>query len=289
LVANRRFATLYGPDRSQEIALEAVALIFRADFRRRWRSWLVLVMLVSLVGGIVLAVTAAGRRTATAFPSFVTAYGYDALVYAVHPAPQLARLPEVASAVELLGPLSGQPTCTCAHLINAADFGVIVSKSPGTPAFGRLLSGYLPDPSAPDDVLASLSLEQDDGVQIGTVIHVPFDAPSQFMAAFNETPLTPKGPAVALRVVGIEVSETDFPGGQAPTYDLIGTQALARTVIPRTAFAVEYLVRLRSAADLPRFNADVNALSSDGVAGSSIEEAAATSVETAIHPQAVGW
>ena len=44
-------------------------LVFGTEFRRRWRSWLILVVLIALVAGLVLAAAAAGRRTATAFPA----------------------------------------------------------------------------------------------------------------------------------------------------------------------------------------------------------------------------
>ena len=49
----------------------AVRLVFGAELRHRWRSWLMLVILIAVVGGLVLAAAAAGRRTATAFPRFV--------------------------------------------------------------------------------------------------------------------------------------------------------------------------------------------------------------------------
>ena len=49
----------------------AVWLVFRSELRRRWRSWLILVVLIAVVGGLVLAAAAAGRRTATTFPRFV--------------------------------------------------------------------------------------------------------------------------------------------------------------------------------------------------------------------------
>jgi hypothetical protein len=77
--------------------LGAVRLVFRAELRRRWRAWLVLAILVGPVGGLVLAATAAGRRTDDASPSFVKAHGYDVLVYAIKPSPELAKLPGVAS------------------------------------------------------------------------------------------------------------------------------------------------------------------------------------------------
>jgi hypothetical protein len=73
--------------------LGAVRLAFRAESRRRWRSWLAIAVLISVVGGFVLAAAAAGRRTESAFPRFVAAYGFDAAVFAVRPVPKVAGLP----------------------------------------------------------------------------------------------------------------------------------------------------------------------------------------------------
>ena len=56
----------------------ALRLLFRAESRRRWRSWLVLATLIAVVGGVALAAAVAGRRTDSAFPRFVAAYGSDA-------------------------------------------------------------------------------------------------------------------------------------------------------------------------------------------------------------------
>ena len=81
-------------------ALGAVRLVFGAKLRRRWPSWLAIVILISVVGGFLLAAVAAGRRTDSAFPRFVAAYGFDADVYATRPLPQLAKLPGVTSAAE---------------------------------------------------------------------------------------------------------------------------------------------------------------------------------------------
>jgi hypothetical protein len=271
--------------------LGAVRLAFRAESRRRWRSWLAIALLISLVGGLVLAATAAGRRTESAFPRFIAAHGFDALVYATQPVPKLAQLPGVASVTELASPANGQPTCDCSHLINPNGFGVFVAPPNGRSPF-KLVSGHLPDPSAPDQVLASFSLQQDDGVQLGTVIHVPFYAPSQASAYNNavSAPPKPRGPVVALRVVGIEVTEDEFPSGGTPTYDLYATQAFAHTVVPRTTVFSEYIVRLRrGVADLPRFDAQATALSGSGVEFTQNEQEQVTSVEGSIHPQAIGW
>jgi hypothetical protein len=151
--------------------------VFHAGLRRRWRSWLAIALLISVVGGLVLAAAAAGRRTENAFPRFVAAHGFDSIVYATRPVP-VAHLPGVASVTDLVLPDAGNPTCDCAHPINGNDFGVAVVSGRGAAPF-TLVSGQLPDPSKPDQVLASSTLQQDDGVHVGSVIHVAFEAPSQ--------------------------------------------------------------------------------------------------------------
>ena len=262
-------------------------MAFRAKLRHRWRSLLVIAILISVVGGLVLAAVAAGRRTEAAFPQFVAAHGFDAADYANQPVPKLSTLPGVVSATELRSPDTGQPMCDCTQPIDPTDFGVIFAPPKGRSPF-KVVSGHVPDPSASDQVLASFTFQQDYGVHLGTVIRVPFYALSQTSAYNNATgaPPKPKGPTVALRVVGFEASEFEFPAGTAPSDDLFTTPAFARTVLPRTAASLVYLVRLRSgAAGLSRFDV---AASAAGIEGSNEDQTAVT-IETSIHPQAIGW
>src|SRR5580698_8678707 len=76
--------------------VDALGLLLRARLRR-WRGWISLCLLAGLLSGLVLAAVSAGHRTATAFPQFVAAHGYDALVISAAPMPGLAELPGVAS------------------------------------------------------------------------------------------------------------------------------------------------------------------------------------------------
>ena len=267
-------------------------MAFRAKLRHRWRSWLAIAILISVVGGFVLAATAAGRRTEAAFPQFVATHGFDTEEYAIHPVAKVATLPGVISATELVGPDTGQPTCTtCTHPINPKAFGVILVPQKGRSPV-KLVSGRMPDPSAPDEVLASFTLQQDYGVHLGSVIRVPFYASSQASAYNNATgaPPKPRGPTLNLHVVGFEATEFEFPTGAPPSYDLYTTPAFARTVLPRTAAGYVYLVSLRGgAAGLSRFNAAATSLHAAGVQGGQNQDGAALSVETSIHPQAIGW
>ena len=82
----------------------AVGLVFGAKLRRYWRSWLLLSLLIAIVSGFVLAATAAGNRTDSAFPRYLARHGYDAIVYTDKALPQLARQPGVAKAVTVRMP-----------------------------------------------------------------------------------------------------------------------------------------------------------------------------------------
>ena len=272
--------------------MRAVGYACRAEFRARWRSWLAMALLISLVGGFVLAAVAAGRRTQNAFPAFVAAHGYDAIVYASRPAPEVAHLRGVASATDMIIPDTGNPRCTGCRAINPNGFGVAVTPLAGRTPF-TLIAGHLPDPSAPDQVLASFTLEQDAGVHVGSVIRVPFEAPDEG-AAYNNPNVglpPPHGPTVAFHVVGIEASEFEFPSGGTTVYLLYTDRAFARQVLPRTAFDYQYLVRLRhGVAALSAFDDGVSGLDlGTGSTGASNQVGLAASVETSIHPQAVGW
>ncbi len=268
----------------------AVRLVFNAGLRRRWRSWLAIALLISVVGGLVLAAAAAGRRTENAFPHFVAAHGFDSIVYATRPVPGVAHLPGVASVTGLIFPDAGNPTCHCAYF-NDNDFGVALVSGRGRAPF-TLVSGRLPDPSKPDQVLASSTLQQV-GVHIGSVIHVPFEAPSE--AADYNNPNTglpnPHGPHLALQVVGIEASEVEFPSGTTPVYFLYAGPGFARSVLPHTAVQYQYFVRLRhGAAGIPQFDNQLKTLNlGSGTTGASSEDGIAATIQASIHPQAVGW
>ena len=163
-------------------------------------------------------------------------------------------------------------------------------KTGGRAVF-NLVSGRLPDPSNPHEVVASYTLQHDEGVQLGSIISVPFYSRSQTSAVNNATgaPPPPAGPTVALRVVGFEATEFDFPSGAAPDYLLWASPAFTREVLPRVGASHLYFVRLRhGAADLPRFDAAASALGPHTIFVQNVDGQVA-SVEASVHPQAIGW
>jgi hypothetical protein len=267
--------------------VSAVLLVFRSELRRRWRSWVILVVLVAVVGGLALASLAAGRRTASAFPRFVAAHGYDVYIFNDTPVAGLAHLPGVATVTSVVIPGYGQPTCACSHAIDPTNFYVNELTPRGLHRVIKLVSGRMPNPSSTNQVLASFTLQQDYGIHIGSVMHVPFYARSQAAAVNSNGQVAPTGPTLALHVVGIVAAEFEFPSGQTPEYDLFTTPAFARSVNHRTLEASVYLVRLQhGTADLPRF---ANAMNSKHVVYVSNQDTTADAVAASIRPQAVGW
>lgn len=265
--------------------MAATWLVVRAELRRRWRSWLVLAVLVAVVGGFVLATTAAGRRTASAFPRFLAQYGYDDLTYSLKPLPGIARLPEVQSAVPLIGPANGDAVCHCPEL-RSQSFGVLEVAPTDIGRFMKLVSGRLPDRNDAHEVLASFTLAGLHGLRAGSVITVPFASPSQVRLANGSSNEAPAGPRVALRIVGFVAAQNDFPSVGAPSYNLYTTPAFARFYNRHTLLFYANAVRLRhGAADQPRFERDAASLGAVGFLGSQ----AAPALIAAVHPQAEGW
>lgn len=262
-------------------------MVLRARLRQHWKAWLALSGLVALVGGLVIAAAAAGRRTAAAFPGFVARHGYDAVVYSGRPHPELARLPQVAHLTPSLLPFVVAPTCaSCRKKIDYGSFAIFEVAPRELPRMVKLVSGRMPDQSNPHEVLASYTLARDNGARLGSVITTASLSKAQSPQTAN--PRTrPAGPHLSLRVVGFVVTEDEFPSGNGSRYDLFPTAAFARTVNPRVPLLPVYFVRLRhGAADLNAFDAKARSLQVLGTDGLDSDAAA---VQGSIRPQAIGW
>ena len=152
--------------------LAVIRMLFRVEFRHRWRSWMYLALLVALVSGLVLAGMAAGRRTASAFPRYLAAYGSDAEVFSFKPIPTIASLPEVEESTSVLIPANGPPSCSGCRLLANQNFGVTGLAPRDLAGHVKLLSGRMPDQSNPTEVLASYTMQRDLGVHLGSHIRI---------------------------------------------------------------------------------------------------------------------
>lgn len=262
-------------------------MMLRTGLRHRWKSWLALSLLVALAVGLVLAGGQTARRTATAFPRYEAAHGYDIFAYAVQPLPHVSSLPDVVASVHLRIPGSGAPTCsTCTSQINENQFALQEATPGSLTRVVKLVNGQLPDQSDPEQVIASANLASF-GVHVGSVFHVPLVSSAQRAAVLSNATITPAGPTVTLRVVGMEVAEFEFPTNGTPSYDLFTTKAFADEYNANTVLFDTYLVRLQGGArSLPRFESAAKAA---GIVGTTDLDGSANSIATSLEPQAVGW
>jgi hypothetical protein len=265
--------------------VRAVVMVLRMRFRQYWKAWLALGLLVAVAGGFVLTTASAGHRTADAFPGFVARHGYDVIVYSGKRLPQLSRLPHVTSVTPALVTYNDTVGCaSCRTPIDTRNF-LVNEVPPGQlPRMMTLLSGRMPRQSDPGEVLASFTLARDNGVRIGSVLRPQLGTQAELEGAKVKP-----SPALrpALRVVGIVVTEVEFPSGASPHYDLFATTAYAAAFNQRVALLWTYYVRLAHGdADLADFDGGLRPL---GTYGTSDLDEAADAVQASIRPQVIGW
>ena len=262
-----------------------LGMLLATGARHRWRSWVALTLLVALVVGLVLAGVQTARRTATAWPRYEAVHGFDTFAYAPDPL-DVAALPGVTTAVHIRSPAAGATCGSCTGPINPDYFSIQEVAPAQLSRLVKLESGRLPNQADPGEVLASDSLAPL-GVHVGTVFHAHLASSAQRAAVLSNAPVTPRGPTVALHVVGMEAAEFEFPSNSTPSYDLYTTAAFAKKYDPNAVLFHEYAFRLRHGArDILRFEA---ALKATGLAGSEDLSAIGGSIATAIDPQVVGW
>ncbi|MFB9321454.1 hypothetical protein ACFF2X_28850, partial [Cryptosporangium minutisporangium] len=183
----------------------AIALVARAEWRRRRAALLALGLLIGLAGGLVVAGAVVTERTTSAYPRLVEAvHRDDARVFVP------ADRKELSTAV---GALPGVRTSWTArmwvgeivmagqNLTYSTVTGPMGTPSPGlvTPVVVR---GRAPDPAAIGEVLLSERYAEFLHASVGTgftLRMLTLDQFNRFATGFGE----PAGPAVPLRVVGI--------------------------------------------------------------------------------------
>jgi ABC-type lipoprotein release transport system permease subunit len=266
-------------------------VILAARSRHHWRGWLLLTLLVMVGTGVVLAAITAGRRADSAFPRFVAAHGYDAIVYANEPLP-LAHLSTVSSVVQITAPFHGTVGCSCGKVISDGDFAIREVSASALPQIVKLVSGRMPSPAAPDEALVSFTMQRDYGIGPGTVLRLPMAAASQWpeirksLAGTTAPPPKALGPVIEVRVTGIVAAESEFPAGQGVSYDLYPSAAFIAATRSTPALPFYYVRFRHGAADFPAFEATVS-----GRYGAGVEDlhGLAAAISTSIRPQAVAW
>jgi hypothetical protein len=254
----------------------------RAQLRGRARANLFLALLVGLAGALVLAAAAGARRSEAALPRFLAAnQTVDASVAVAASGPtddgsealrRVAALPEVRQAFRVTGWTAGALVLAGADPAEPSGWhrqlGTLALDPGGSVAFGRpiLVAGRLPDQGRPEEAAVDEELAALRGLGVGSRYRVAAFTIDQLGPAGEGRAVTPRGPAVDLRVVGI----VRYPRDLVPvasdqrnlrvnTGDLYLTTAWWRRCGPDVAnYGIGLAVRLDNGqADLPRLQASL--------------------------------
>ncbi|HXY95009.1 MAG TPA: FtsX-like permease family protein [Acidimicrobiia bacterium] len=260
---------------------------FRSEARAHVWAWLALALLVAVASGAVTAITAGARRTDTAYPRFLASHAsgdffmgnsFASLGQPIDLA-AVARLPGVATTgVGAFLPAVGR-----------TDSGREIYPSnaaPGAPADDhysntidrwKLLAGRRTKPRSLDEAVASFEFARQFDVHVGSIVHL------QFLPARTATRLLPQylatladrvagrsgsvdidsvwnGPKVAVRIVGIEAAQFEFPPRGAILPPLLMSRAFYEKYAPRVVSEDIMHVRLRPRASRHAFHAAVERL-----------------------------
>ncbi|HET9081588.1 MAG TPA: FtsX-like permease family protein [Trebonia sp.] len=237
----------------------------RLEVWRRWRSLLVLALLVALATATVLAAAAGARRGQTAFgrlwvstlPATVTVLpnqpGFDW--------DKVRALPEVAVLSEF--PVNGTPfelTCCPGAGVGFAPIGDEMARTIERPV---LVAGHLFDPGRADEILVTPQFAAAYQKGVGDLVIMHLASPKQVDEKWDGTTGPPLGSVIRARIVGVGRSvfgSMDEPGSKG---GVLASPALFdryRDSILGTngEVYINALIRLKGgAAAIPAFRADL--------------------------------
>jgi hypothetical protein len=256
----------------------------KAQLRGRARASLLLTLLVGLAGALVLAAAAGARRSEAALPRFLAwNRTMDAAVLVQPEEPfddlaearrRLAALPEVHQVVRLTGALilaGADPTDPGRW---HRQLGAIALDPGGSMAFGRpiVVAGRLPDERRTDEAVVDEELAKRRHLHVGSFYRVGINTLQQFGPAGEGQFVSPQGPVVDMRVVGIVRTPRDLVPAATEQDNIFAnggelylTPAYWARYGPNIArYGIGLAVMLRHGqADLPRLRADLRRLYGD--------------------------
>jgi FtsX-like permease family len=250
--------------------MAAVRLRFRAELRGHWRAWLAIAALAGVAGGLVVALTAGARRTASALDRYTVAVHYadGYVVQGFAFGGDTIELDRIAHAPQVV---ESQQSKELAVISRSRSGGSIYPAGPNSilyrvPTDARLsnaidrpkvIDGRLPDPARADEALPdanairSLAARVGDTVDLRLISHrVLTTRPDVHLTADPRT--TRVGPLAKVRIVG--VMATSQPAGGQGAVLLTPTFYRAYGAAKLGSFTELVAVRLRHGqADLPAF------------------------------------
>ena len=198
----------------------------RLDLRRRWRSLVVLGLLVALSAGVVLTAVAGARRGATAFDR-LWARTLPATVTVLPNEPnfdwtKVRALPEVTT-LALFTVYYG----AAVEGMDGVDLGFPPASADAFQTIERpvILAGRMADPSRADEVIVTPHFLAAHHKQVGDMLTVRLSSPVQAAEGIDASQTPPTGPRVPVRIVGVfrtpfGLDNVGDGGSIVPTYAL---------------------------------------------------------------------
>jgi FtsX-like permease family len=235
---------------------------FRLDLPRRWTSYVGIIVLVTLVGGLSLGSIAGARRSASAFPTFLKSTNPSDLAidvgrYNPKILQQIAHLPQVTSLETYVSP-NAAPVTKSGHVdthspLFTSNFDPIASLNGLYFDQDRItiVHGTRPDPRRPDEAMVNEFAAKMYKWHVGSVVRFGFFSNAQL--GQSGFPTSPAARVVNVRITGIGVANTEVVQDQIDTFPtMILTPALARPLVSCCiTYAWSGLTLRRGAADVP--------------------------------------
>ena len=237
---------------------------FRVTFRRRWTSYLSVVLLIALTGGLAMASVAAARRTQSSYPIYLASTNPSNLAMAVYsasgdgaPGPdlttQIGHLPYVRT-VHTLDAIQALPLSpNGAPRLNTLGDAIMVGSTDGyLSAVDHLtaITGHLANPKRTDQIMLTSGAEHVWGVNVGQTIPIGYYSAKQATLAGFGTPAVKPIVTVITRVTGIvdlnsEIVQDQVDQAYGFVFVTPATLRLENSVNPGHVTPVYYALQLR--------------------------------------------
>lgn len=252
--------------------IAVVVAWLRLDVRRRWRSLLVLSLLIALAVGTVMTAVAGSRRGASAVDRLLDqTLPATAMVLPNQPGFDWAAVRALPQ-VEALGTFLLTGDYVIEELPDdffGASFPFTDDESMRTVERPIVLEGRMLDPARADEIVISPAFRETFGYGIGDLLTIRLYSPETIDAAARggKLPPDPDGPAVEARIVGIGRTPLfndeagDFAGGLVTSPGLF-EQYEANLAGTSGSAVFNAVVRLRGGeSDLAAFKNDLQRIS----------------------------
>jgi hypothetical protein len=266
--------------------VKAVGYRVRCLLRAQWRQALVLSLVVAAITGAVLVLAAGAERTSSAPDRYTAAsgIGFAGTVQQERGRPrtaEVAALPGVASVEAVTFVFGGLALPDEAPTPDALVFAGSLR------AFGmRIVAGRDPDPSRPDEFVATRSFVGTKGVTVGTKFNLLTLTQDQADRAGFDAAATEglRGPSSAVTLVGVV-------DGPAELDDPTPFAAVAPSLLDRGpgVAATIMSVSLRPGTDLSALRAELDSLPDGQALSLEPAEVVSSEVRTAVEGQARGF